>query len=199
MKKIDIDNPALLESLTLALGSGEIVMHPTETCYGLAVDVFNQAALERLYRVKKMPFEKPLSILVDNFEMAEKYGQFSVFAKKLAQRFWPGPLSIVVPRTEILPSFFNPGHKFVSIRCSSFDLCQEMVRSFGGPLTTTSANFSGEPELYGPDVLDGVDLLVDAGFLEENAPSTIVQVMDGGYLVLREGGVALSDIEEMKN
>ncbi len=166
-------------------------MHPTETCYGLAVDIFNPEALLKLYRVKQMATDKPVSILVDSLEMAQKYGEFSPKALELAQKYWPGPLSIVVPRTEGLPLFLNPKEEFVSIRWSSLPFCVEMVGALGRPVTTTSANISGEPEFYLPKEVMGVDLLVDGGEIIGSKPSTIVKVVGDSFEILRQGSLVL--------
>lgn len=191
MKTVSIKDPELISKVEEALRAGALVMHPTETCYGLAVDVFNQEALKKLYEVKGMSLEKPVSILVDDLEMAKKYGDFSEKALELAGTYWPGPLSILVPRKRDLPSFLNPSSDFVSFRCSDMGFCSEMVGRFGGPVSTTSANKHTEPQLYFPQAIEGVDLLVDAGKIEENLPSTIVKVDGEGVEVLRQGGVKI--------
>ncbi|MFA5821022.1 MAG: L-threonylcarbamoyladenylate synthase, partial [Candidatus Gracilibacteria bacterium] len=155
------------------LESGGVVMHPTETCYGLAVDVMNEGGLKKLYEVKGRDFNKPVSMFVADLEMAQKYGVFSEKALELAKKYWPGALSIVVPRTWELPAFFNKGEKFVSMRVSGDEFCREMVKELGRPVTTTSANMAGEPELYEAKALEGVDLVVDGGKIEMRKPSTI--------------------------
>lgn len=190
MKKIGISSA---ESLNLAIGlisRGGLLMHPTETCYGLAVDIFNESALGKLYRVKGMPAEKPLSILVDGIGMAQEYGIFSDKALELAQRYWPGSLSIMVPRKRKLPAFFNKGSDFVSIRCSSLDFCSNLVKALGSPVTTTSANSYGEPELYLPKSIIGIDLLVDGGELFGSRPSTIVKIDNDLVEIIRQGDIA---------
>lgn len=193
MQKIAITDSAVFEKITEVLRNGGVVMHPTETCYGLAVDVFNEGALEKLYAVKAMSLDKPLSILVSDLEMAKKFGVFSEKALELAVRYWPGPLSIVVPRTDLLPEFLNGGQDFVSIRCSNMDFCSRMVKEFGGPVSTTSANKSGEVQLYVPDAtgLADVDLLVDGGEIAENKPSTIVKVDGDKVEILRQGDLLI--------
>ncbi len=191
--KIFIDDNLVLGKTVDVLRDGGLVMHPTETCYGLAVDIFNKLALEKLYRVKEMPLDKPVSILVDSFEMAKKYGVFSDKAEELAKKYWPGALSIIVPRSKNLPDFCNSSNDFVSIRYSSSDFCSKIVSLLGNPVSTTSANKFGEPEFYTPTSLEGVDLVVDGGILPINKPSTIVKV-DGEKLeVLRQGDILLPD------
>jgi len=183
-----------IAKLKKVLEDGGVVMHPTETCYGLAVDVFNKRALEKLYRLKKMDKSKPVSILVDSLAMAEEFGVFSDKAFMLAKKYWPGPLSLIVPRKRSLPDFLNPGNEFVSIRFSADDFCRKMVSALGRPLTTTSANRTGEPQLYcaDEDYFGGeVDLVVDGGEIRKNKPSTIVKVFGDELSIVRQGDLVL--------
>ena len=180
------------------LESGGVVMHPTETCYGFAVDVFNEEALRKLREIKGRD-DKPFSILVDGFSMAQKFGKFSEKALRLAQKYWPGPLSILVPRSDELPEFFNPGEKFVEIRCSNDEFSRMMVWSFGRPVTTTSANVSGQEPLYeanttvfGDKAMD-IDFVIDGGRIPRVAPSTIVKVVGDKVEVVRQGPILIED------
>lgn len=177
------------------LASGGVVLHPTDTCYGLAVDIFNRDALERLYLLKNMPLDKPVSILVNSLEMALEYGDFSDEALKIAEKYWPGALSILVPRKSSLPDFFNKGHSHVSIRYADDDFCNAMVGDLGGPVTTTSANISGEEQLYAIDhdaeIVKKVDFVVDSGEIEKKKPSTIIKLERGKIDVLRQGDILL--------
>lgn len=198
MKKIKLDGKSGVEAVEV-LNDGGIVMHPTETCYGLAVDVFNERALEKLYLVKGMERNKPLSILVDCLEMAQKYGEFSEKALQLAKKYWPGPLAMIVPRKN-LPEFFNIGDGFVSFRVSDDKFCMEMIKKFGRPVTTTSANGAGLPQMYDAEDLEGsfgelfseLDLVVDGGKIPENKPSTIVKVDGDEIVVIRQGDIFLN-------
>ncbi|MFA6917414.1 MAG: L-threonylcarbamoyladenylate synthase [Candidatus Gracilibacteria bacterium] len=198
MRKIILDDKAVGSAVERLEADG-IVMHPTETCYGLAVDVFNEKALEKLYRVKGMERSKSLSILVDSLEMAQTYGEFSEKALELANKYWPGPLAIIVPRKN-LPKFFNIGDDFVSFRRSSDKFCNEMVAKFRRPVTTTSANRGGLPQLYGAEDLksafgefaDEIDLVVDGGKILENKPSTIVKVDGDVVTIIRQGDIHVS-------
>lgn len=193
MQKIDIDSPDALKLAADILGRGGAVMHPTETCYGLAVDVFNKQALAKLYKVKAMSLNKPVSILVDGLAMALEYGLFSEKALQLVKDYWPGALSILVPRKRDLPEFLNPGSDFISFRHSSLSFCTAMIKAFGRPVSTTSANKSGEKEAYNPFELEGVDLLIDGGEILKAKPSTIVKVEGDLVTILRQGDVILSE------
>jgi len=190
----DVNSHASLGLAVQTLKSGGLVMHPTETCYGLAVDVFNEVALKKLYKAKGRNFDKPVSILVDGLGMAQEYGIFSEKALELAHQFWPGPLSIIVPRKKTLPLFLNPGEEFVSIRWSANSFCEDLVYEFGGPITTTSANLAGEAPLYEPVKFSSyIDLVVDGGALSQNQPSTIVKVDGDRVEVLRQGDLLIEE------
>ncbi len=196
-EKVFINDAEAISRAFNVLKNGGIVMHPTETCYGFAVDIFNQEALDKLYEVKGRDFDKPLSILVDSFEMADEYGVFSEKASKLAKKYWPGPLSIIVPRKKSLPDFLNNGHENISIRFSSDGFCTGVVSKLGRPITTTSANISGCEPLYEVNLdqfkekVDKIDLIIDGGKIKNNKPSTIVKVYGENVSVLRQGGIVL--------
>jgi len=198
MRKIDIKNPRCLDEILAVLKAGGVVMHPTETCYGFAANVFDKNAVEKIYKIKGRDEKKPFSILVDGPEMAQKYGVFSEKARELAQTYWPGPLSIIVPRTEKLPEFFNPGENFVSMRVSADDLCVKMPHLLNLPVTTTSANVYGKDPLYSCDDLsqfgdrvDMIDLVVDGRKLPLNKPSTIIKIVDDSMTILRQGDLVI--------
>jgi len=181
-----------------ALKAGEVIVHPTETCYGFAVDPFNEEALEKLYEIKKMEREKPLSIMVASVDMADKYGLFSDYAKTIVEQFWPGPVSIMVmKRKGTMPEFFNNSEKFVSIRYSSDPLSTRIVELFGKPIVTTSANLAGKSACYnvkdlkeqlGVRRFEKIGLVVDAGKIPQNPPSTIVKIVGDTTVFVRGDG-----------
>ncbi|MFA6024207.1 MAG: L-threonylcarbamoyladenylate synthase [Candidatus Gracilibacteria bacterium] len=178
-----------------ALHQGLVVAHATETCYGLAADIFQKVALEKLYSLKKMPRDKPVSVLVRDLEEAERYGEFSAVAIELALKYWPGPLTIIVPRKVALPKLVNFGQSTVGFRVSSNKKTRQLLEAFGGPLTTTSANIHGQPQAYSvQEMLDqGLvpDFVLDSGRIGENPPSTIVEVMGDEVRVVRQGGLKI--------
>ena len=186
----------ILEAIKV-LHEGGVVAHPTETCYGLAADIFQKKALDRLYSLKKMPFQKPVSILVRDLEEAQQYGEFSSLALKLALQYWPGPLTIVVPRTALVPKFLNFSYPTIGLRVSSNKKARQLLEAFGGALTTTSANLFTLPEAYtAPAFLDqglAPDFILDGGQIPKTPPSTIVEVKGDQVTVLRQGSVELLD------
>ncbi len=188
----------VLKKAVESLQEGKIVLHPTETCYGLAVDPMSEESLKALYEMKNMENEKPLSILVSSVDMADKYGLFSDYAESIVEKFWPGPVSIMVMKRQgSLPEFFNTGHQFVSIRYSSDPFTTKMVRMFGRPIVTTSANLSGKPPCYDVPSLknqfgvrryENLGFVVDNGKIPENPPSTIVKIVGDTTVFVRGDG-----------
>lgn len=177
------------------LHEGGVVAHPTETCYGLATDIFQRGAVQKLYALKKMPFTKPVSILVRDLDDAKRYGVFSPLAQKLATKYWPGPLTIIVPRTEALPKWVNFEMETVGFRVSSNKYARKLIEAFKSPLTTTSANLTTLPQAYSvQDFLDqGLkpDFVIDGGKIGEEPPSTIVEVIDDSVKIIRQGSIVL--------
>lgn len=181
-----------------ALQSGEVVMHATETCYGLAANIFDEKALQRVYDIKKMSPEKPVSMMVQRRQDAEQYAEFNDLAMQLAEEFWPGPVTLILPRRASLPKFFNAGHGTVGVRCPDHDISQLLVEKFGGPLTTTSANITTVPEVYTvKEFLEQLDLegkrpalILDSGRIEKNPPSTIVALTEQEPQIVRRGAIA---------
>lgn len=185
---VDGLTPEQIAKVLDVLEAGEVVMHATETCYGFTADIFQQAALERLYALKQMEADKPISIMVPNGAQAKRYGVLNELAERLIQRFWPGPLTLIVPRKETLPEFLNPEHDTVGLRCPDHALTQSLLKAMGTPLATTSANISGEPQVYG---VEGFSLepalILDSGMIAEHLPSTIVEVTDEKIAMVRRG------------
>lgn len=194
---------SLLPKAVAALRSGGVIAHATDTCYGFACDVLNEKALARLYHLKKMPRSKPVSVLVADLDMAKIFGVFSKSALKLAQQYWPGALTIIVKRKKTLPTFFNHGHKSVGFRVPSDKLSRALPRAFGSPLTTTSANISGQPSPYSVAAIHRQfahqplkpDLTMDAGRLKKNPPSTIIDMTGKTPKIIRQGSVKIPTIK----
>lgn len=187
MKRLTVDfddwgDRAVNEAASV-LSKGGIVVYPTETCYGLGVDIFNQDALSKLYRLKKMPAFKPVSIVVTSINDAKRWGVFDKNDEELMKRYWPGPYTFVVKRGSTLPHFFNKGINKIGLRNPPVNDLIKIAGKIGHPITTTSANLSGRPECYevseffsqlkGEHIPVDIDLVIDAGSIGENPPSTV--------------------------
>jgi len=175
------------------LKQGGVVLHPTETCYGLAVDIFNEDALKKLYMLKKTNQLKPVSVIVTDFEDAKNWASVTDKAQELFTKFWPGPYTFLLKRDGSLPQFFCKGATKVGLRNPAYKSVLNVVEKIGHPITTTSANISGRQEAY--DVNDfftqlksvnsGLqpDLVIDGGFLRTQKPSAIYDTV--GNVVVR--------------
>ncbi|PJC36701.1 threonylcarbamoyl-AMP synthase [Candidatus Peregrinibacteria bacterium CG_4_9_14_0_2_um_filter_53_11] len=192
--------PDQLESSVVLLKSGGVIAHPTDTCYGFACDISNKSAVERLYALKQMSLDKPVSILVADLAMARRYAQFSSRALKFAERYWPGPLTLVLPRTPHLPEHLNANHPTVGIRLPQDRFSRELARLLGGTITTTSANLTTQPSPYSPDEIEAQfaslplkpDLIVDGGVLDRSVrPSTIIDLSGTEPRLLRQGAIQI--------
>lgn len=191
MKKVELDRAIDF------LYNGGVIAHATETCYGFACDIFNQRALARLYKIKKMSAQKPVSIMINSLNMAKRYGIFDKITLRLAKKYWPGPFTIVVKRKKSLPAFLNPGIKTVGFRFPSHALSRALVSTFGSPLTTTSANISTQPSPYSVSTIQKQfskqklkpDYILNSGRLKKNPPSTIVDISTGTLKIIRVGEI----------
>lgn len=176
------------EEVVRVLQQGGIVLHPTETCYGLAVDIFNQEALQKLYRIKKMSNFKPVSIIVSSIADAKCWAEINDYSEELMEKYWPGPYTFVVKRKGTLPKFFNISKDKVGLRNPSVESLLNIEKKLGHPVTTTSANISGRSETYdindfftqlnAENILVQPDLIIDGGTLEKNPPSTVYDCED---------------------
>ncbi len=193
---------AIVDRAATLLGEGKLVAVPTETVYGLAADASSDLAVAKIFAAKERPNFNPLIIHVSDMEMAEKYAVFSGFAKKLASAFWPGPLTLVLPRKADgqISHLVSAGLDTIGIRCPAAEPAQEILRAFGRPFAAPSANRSGGiSPTAAAHVLsslgDRVDLIVDAGDCSVGVESTILKVTDEIVELLRPGGLALEDIK----
>ena len=180
---------------------GGVVAFPTETYYGLAVDPFQPAALERLFAVKRRPADLPILVLVSGPEQlgllaASVPPLFSV----LIDRFWPGPLTLVCPARADLPTRLTGNTGTVGVRRSPLAAANQLIAACGGPLTATSANLSGQsPAVTAAEAFalfgDSVDLVLDGGATPGGQGSTLVGVRAGRLCCLRAGVVPFAAVQ----
>lgn len=189
---------------TGALRHGGVIIYPTDTLYGLGVDAFSDTAVDRLYAVKGREPGKPTHCIVADFAMAEEYAEINDAARKLAARFLPGPLTLILKKKPGIEGGIARGMDTIGIRIPKNDFCIELVRTFGKPVTTPSANKAGMPpapslaEIITQLGEEHIDLAVDAGILPESKPSTVVNLVSGFPSVLREGAIPAADILALK-
>lgn len=198
-------SPESIEEAAAALAAGALVGMPTETVYGLAADATNPAAVARIYAAKGRPAFNPLIAHVPNITAARREAIFDPRAEKLAERFWPGPLTLVLPvRADgSVCELARAGLASIALRAPAHAVAQDLLRAFGRPLAAPSANISGRlspttAENVAADLGDALSLILDAGPCSVGVESTIVALApDQPTRLLRPGGVAREDIEAL--
>jgi L-threonylcarbamoyladenylate synthase len=194
-----MSDPSSAEALALAvvaLRRGEVVAYPTETFYGLGVGALDELALARLRDLKGRGVEKAFSVLVVGREMLETVCEApSPLALKLMERYWPGPLTLALPARPGAPEAIVLDG-CVAVRESPNALARALVRAYGGPVTTTSANLAGQPAATTPEevraALGERCTVLSGGATPGGAPSTLARVRGNRIEVLRQGAVAIA-------
>jgi L-threonylcarbamoyladenylate synthase len=177
------------------LRDGEVVALPTETVYGLAADALNPDAVTKIFEAKERPRFDPLIVHLPSGEALDEIAIVeSQVAHKLTEKFWPGPLTIIFPKREIVPDIVTAGLETVAVRMSAHSIFREVVRKLNRPLAAPSANRFGRisptTAQHVCDELSGrIPLIVDGGATEHGIESTIVQVENGMIEVLRRGPI----------
>lgn len=196
------DNPDAIARAAALLRDGGLVAMPTETVYGLAADASNPAAVARLYAAKGRPRFNPLIAHVTGVAMAQTLVEWPELAGKLARAFWPGPLTLVLPKLDSAPicDLANAGLNSVAIRAPRHAGAQALLAAFGGPLVAPSANPSGGVSpTTAHHVSEGLgeklDLILDGGACPVGLESTVIAIIDGRATLLRPGGLERSRIE----
>jgi L-threonylcarbamoyladenylate synthase len=179
----------------------DIILYPTDTLYGLGVDATDPEAVRKLRELKGRDEKKPISIIVADLRMAGEYAVVTPLAQKLADKFLPGKLSIVLTAKDNLPAELTAGTGTVAIRIPNHPVPLQLVRDFGRPITATSANIAGMPtELSVEKILAQfgnkahlITRTIDGGQLF-GTPSTLVDARGDTPLILREGAISADQI-----
>ena len=195
---------ANIDAAAKTLRAGGLVAMPTETVYGLACDAANAEAVARLYEAKGRPSFNPLIAHVASVDMAAREAQICDIALKLMEAFWPGPLTLVLPRRTdgMVCDLARAGLDTLALRQPNHSVAQQLLSRFGGPLVAPSANRSGHvsPTLADhvmEDLGDRIDMVLDGGPCSAGIESTIVGLTDGTPALLRVGALVTEDIEAL--
>ena len=202
--KITADNfgEAVRKAADLLL-DGEVIALPTETVYGLAANVYDEEAVKLIYEIKGRPQDNPVIVHISNFVMLKDVAsEIPESASKLAKRFWPGPLTIVLNKTESISDTVTCGLDTVGVRMPSHPTAREVIEKAGVPLAIPSANLSGKPSTttaqHVVDDLNGrIPLILDAGPCEIGVESTVITLVGEKPTILRPGIISLAEIREV--
>ena len=195
---ITANSPESIQRALEILQAGGLVAFPTDTVYGVGALAFDGKAVESIYRAKDRPIEKAIPILISDAEdMTKVSSETPVMAKKLAERFWPGPLTIIVSKHVSLPDSISATN-MVAVRVPDHVVARSVLRA-AGPMAVTSANLSGHPspstaeEVFAQ--LNGrISLILDGGITPGGVPSTLVDCTGTQPIVMREGPISLNQI-----
>lgn len=183
------------------LQAGGVVAFPTETVYGLGAAALNPQAVARVFEIKGRPRFDPLIVHVAEAQAAfELWQTVPTEARQLAEHFWPGPLTIVLPKKELIPDIVTAGLDTVAVRIPAHPLALELLRTFGGPVAAPSANrFGGvsptTAEHVRQDLGQAVDLILDGGACTVGVESTVIGLVGGRAVLLRPGATPVEEIE----
>ncbi len=190
----------VLQRATSILAHGGLVAYPTRCLYGLGVDALNAEAVSRVYRVKRRPADKPLSILIpDRKDLRNWTTGINPGSRWLMERFWPGKVTFILRAGKRLPRQLLGKGNSIGVRLPAHEVAAALVKTIGKPVTATSANLSGSPgcrrvEEFAPEMVRQLDLILDAGVLEGGVGSTVVDLTGDTPAVVREGVVPAGQI-----
>ena len=201
--KVAPNNPAkeAIKEAASVIQAGGTIAYPTRCLYGLGSDVFNAAAVKRLYSIKQRSAQKPILILIDHIKQLDRLvTHVPEIAANIIRQFWPGKVTIVFEASAAVTPDLTGGSGKIGIRLPGHPVALALVRAVAGPITGTSANLAGRPGCHRigdlePQVVRQLNLILDAGPLEGGRGSTVVDVTAGNRpVVLREGVITARDI-----
>jgi len=194
---------AQIRELVVELQNGELIVYPTETVYGIGANVYDENAVKKVYLAKNRPFDMPLSVAVSDIAMMEEIAFLDDDAHRLAKRFLPGPLTIIIKKRPDIPNIVTAMSQKVGIRIPDHPVALRLIREFG-PIIATSANKHSKPDAINVqeailDLGDQVSTYIDCGPCPLGKPSTIVWIMDGKVEIVRQGAISREEIEAVLN
>jgi len=192
-----------LADAVAALKRGEVIVYPTETLYGLGADALNGAAVEKVFRLKGRDPDNPIPVLIADREMlGALVAEIPPLADKLMAKFWPGPLTLVLPAGKNIPSALLNADGGIGARISSQHIATGLVRALGRPLTATSANPSGKPPARtlreAKSYFAGaIEWYIDGGELTSKTGSTVIEVGGERIKIIRAGEIGIAELKQV--
>lgn len=186
-----------------AIKQGKLVLFPTETVYGIGANALNETAVKQIYVAKGRASDNPLIAHISDIEMLKQLViEVGSIERKLIEKFWPGPLTIIFKKKEIIPDIITAGLDTVAIRMPSNKIARDLIKYSGCPIAAPSANISGKPSgTIVEDIieeLDGkVEYIIDGGKVDIGLESTVVRVIDGIVHILRPGKITAEEIQNL--
>ena len=200
--KLDKDSKGILNEAGALLRGGDLVAFPTETVYGLGANAYDALACKRIFEAKGRPSDNPLIVHVSRPSEAENIAYTCPLYYELAKRFMPGPLTVILPKREVIPPEVTAGLDTVAIRCPENEISRALISAAGIPIAAPSANASGKPSpttashVYN-DLNGKIPLILDGGASKFGVESTVISIKDGKITILRPGSVTPKMLGEL--
>ena len=201
-KIVSANDPANIQKAAEILKKGGLVAFPTETVYGLGVDALNALAVAKVFEAKKRPQFDPLIVHVASIEEAASlWKETPKVAMQLMKEFWPGPLTLVLPKKDTVPDIVTAGLPTVAVRMPDHEAALQLIRAFGRPIAAPSANLFGYTSpttafAVSEDLEEKIDLVLDGGPSKVGIESTVLKIESDHAVLLRPGGVEVDAIEK---
>jgi L-threonylcarbamoyladenylate synthase len=193
-----------IEKASRLIKNGELVVFPTETVYGLGANAYDKKAVKKIYQIKNRPTDNPLIVHVSTIDMAKTLAEFNADAEILANTFWPGPLTMILPKSILIPDEVTGGLDTVAIRMPNNKIALDLIVASSVPIAAPSANLSGRPSITnGKDAYEElsnlVPLILDGGQCKIGIESTVINLTSDPITILRQGAIAKEEIEKVLN
>ncbi|NOZ50551.1 MAG: threonylcarbamoyl-AMP synthase [Chloroflexi bacterium] len=192
---------AQIETAVSALLQGQVVVFPTDTVYGMAALATDPNAVATLFVTKNRPPDMALPVMVADIEHVSAIARPTSLFRTLAQRFWPGPLTLILPKTSVLPDIVTGGRPTVGLRIPDHPVALALLRAVAQPLAVTSANLSGQPPARTAtearaQLAGRVSIIIDGGPAPGGQPSTVLDLTQSPPVILRPGPIAWEDLQQ---
>ncbi len=190
--------PRKIRQIVEALRNGEVVIYPTDTCYGMGADIFNKKAIEKVYMIKGISKNQPFSFICSDLSHISQYARVSDFAYRILKRYLPGPYTFILEGSRQVPKMMLTKRKTVGIRIPDHPVCLEIVKQLGNPIITTTVS-SGDEVFSDPREMSKkfgkqVAIIVDSGIIPPE-PSSVISLVNDEVEVLRYGKGECADFE----
>jgi L-threonylcarbamoyladenylate synthase len=205
-KLLTADNVhALAQEAAETLRAGNAVVFPTDTIYGLGVDALREDAVSYFFALKRRPAEKPVPLFVRDIAAAKELAFIDKQQEAILEKLWPGPFTVVLSKKNVVSSRIAADTQTVGLRVPDNEFCRALLEAFGGPITASSANISGEDAAADVDAIikqfkkhSAVpDLFIDTGSLVGRHPSTVLNIIGGKMKILRMGAMSPQGMKEI--
>ena len=189
------DYSEVIREAVMVLNYGGVIVYPTDTLYGLGANALNEIAVRKIFKIKERSLSRPLPIIVKNLIWAKELAHINPRNEGVLQKVWPGKTTVILPKKDLIPDITTAGQKTVGIRIANYAFLDVLLGKFGYPLSSTSANISGDD---GTGEIDNIikvfsksefkpDLIIDVGILPKSEPSTVLDLTTAKPKILRIG------------